>query len=68
MERRFTQPKSPKDLLAEEARLLREEAKLLPPGAVRDATIRAARHAEIRAYMSEGPQSLGPQPSKEGLQ
>ena len=37
---------SPNERLADEAKLLREEAQLLPPGPVRDATIRAARKAE----------------------
>ena len=49
----FSQPETTKEHLIDQARLLLEEAKLLPPGAVRDATIRAARQAEIGAYMSE---------------
>jgi hypothetical protein len=59
MERRFAQLKSCEKGLADEAKLLREEAKLLPPGAVRDATIRAARQAK---NMSDWLRSPGLQP------
>jgi hypothetical protein len=38
---------------------LREEAKLLPPGAVRDATIRAARQADTAAHLNEWANSPG---------
>ena len=38
--------------LAEEAHCLREQAKLLPPGAVREATIRKARQAETGSHLS----------------
>ena len=38
--------------LADRAKLLREEAKLLPPGLVRDAAIREARQAETASHMS----------------
>jgi hypothetical protein len=58
----FSQPQSPKERLADEARMLREEAKLLPPGSVRDAAIRAARQADIGAHMSEWLNSPGLQP------
>ena len=40
--------------LADEARRLREEAELLPPGAVREAALRRARQAETGLHMSEG--------------
>jgi hypothetical protein len=54
MERQLSTQTSPlEERLADRAKLLREEANLLPPGVVRDATIRAARHAEIGAHMSE---------------
>jgi hypothetical protein len=39
--------------LADEARRLREEAELLPPGAVREAALRRARQAETGLHMSE---------------
>jgi hypothetical protein len=39
--------------LAEKAKLLREEAKLCPPGAVREAMIRKARQCEIGSDMTE---------------
>ena len=44
--RRFRQTESPESRLAEEAKRLREEAKLLPSGALRDELIRKARQAE----------------------
>ena len=63
MERhRFTQSKSFEVRLADEAKLLREEAKLLPPGAVRDATIRAARQAETGSHINEWLRSPGLRP------
>ena len=51
--RHFKQPKTLEDRLADDAKRLREQAKLLPPGAVRDATLRKARQAETGAHMSE---------------
>jgi hypothetical protein len=62
MERHFTQLNSLEERLADEAKLLREEAKLLPPGAVRDATIRAARQAATGSHMSEWLRSPGLRP------
>lgn len=59
MDRYFTYPESVEDRLADEAKLLREEAKLLPPGAVRDATIRAARQADTAAHLNEWANSPG---------
>jgi hypothetical protein len=44
--RRFRESLSLEEQFAEEAKLLREEAKLLPPGAVREAAIRKSRRAE----------------------
>ena len=58
----FSQSETPKERLIDQAKMLLEEAKLLPPGAVRDATIRAARQAEIGAHMSEWLRSPGLQP------
>lgn len=60
----FKQLETLEERLADEARRLREEARLLPPGAVRDATIRAARQAETGSHMSEWLRSPGLQPPK----
>jgi hypothetical protein len=62
--RRVKQIKSLEERLADEARQLRAEAKLLPAGAVRDAAIRRARQAEIASHMSEWLRSPGLQPPK----
>ena len=45
--------------LVEEAKLLREEAKLLPSGVVRDATIRAARWAIVALHLNDWANSSG---------
>jgi hypothetical protein len=58
----FYNPKSLAERLADEARMLREEAKLLPTGAVRDATIRAARRADTAAHVDDWASSPGLQP------
>jgi hypothetical protein len=50
--------------LAAEAIQLREQAKLLPPGATRDAVIRKARQAETGSHVSEWLRSPGLQPLK----
>lgn len=60
--RRFKQSQSLEERLAEEARRLRDEAGLLPPGAVRDAMIRKARQAETGSHMSEWLRSPGLRP------
>ena len=60
--RRFKQTVSLEERLAEEAKRLRAEAKLLPPGAARDALIRRARQAEIGSQMSEWLRSPGLRP------
>ena len=39
--------------LAQEAQRLREEAKLLPPGIVREDTLRKARQCETGSHISE---------------
>jgi hypothetical protein len=57
--RRLKQLKSFEERLAEDAKRLREEAKLLPPGAMRDATLRKARQAETGSRMSEWLSSPG---------
>jgi hypothetical protein len=51
--RRFKHAQSLEGRLSEEAKRLRAEAKLLPPGAERDALIRKARQAEIASHMNE---------------
>ena len=48
--------------LAEEAKRLREEAKLLPPGAPREELIRKARQAEIGSHLTEWLTSPGLRP------
>ena len=62
--RRFKQPKSLKERLIEKAKICREEAKSLQPGALRDALLRKARQSETAAHMDEWLRSPGPQPSK----
>ena len=60
--RHFNQTQSLEERLAEEAKRLRAEAKLLPPGARRDEMIRKARQAETGSHISEWLQSPGLQP------
>ena len=51
--RRFRQSESLEERLAEEAKRPRAEAKLLPPGGVRDEMMRKARLAETGSHMTE---------------
>lgn len=51
--RRFKQVHSLEARLAEEARRLREQARLLPPGAIREELMRKARQAETGSHMTE---------------
>jgi hypothetical protein len=60
--RRFKQTQSLEERLAKEAKRLRAEAKLLPPGAARDELIRRARQAETGSHMSEWLRSPGLRP------
>ena len=60
--RRFKQTQSLEVRLAEEAKRLRREAKLLPPGAKRDEMIRKARQAETATHMNEWLTSPGLRP------
>jgi len=60
--RRFAQTTSLEDRLAEQARLLREEAELLPHGPVRDAAMRRARQAETGSHINQWLRSPGLQP------
>ena len=62
--RRFRQSQSLEERLAEQAVRLRDEAKLLPPGAERDDMIRKARQAETGSHMSEWLRSPGLQPPR----
>ena len=62
--RRFKQTVSLEERLAQEAKRLRDEARLLPPGAEREALLRRARQAETGSHMSEWLSSPGLQPPK----
>ena len=62
--RRFKQVKSLEERLAEEAKRLREEARLLPPGAVREQVLRKASQAETALHVSEWLSSPGLQAPK----
>lgn len=62
--RRFKQAETLEQRLAEEAKRLRDEARLLPPGATRNEVIRKARQAEIGAHISEWLRSPGLQAPK----
>jgi hypothetical protein len=60
--RRFKQTQSLEARLAEEAKRLRREAKLLPAGAKRDEMIRKARQAETASHMNDWLTSSGLRP------
>ena len=60
--RRFKQTISLETRLSEEAKRLRDEAKLVPPGALREELIRKARHAEAASHMNEWLTSPGLRP------
>ncbi len=51
--RRVKHLQSLEERLTEEARELRERARLLPPGIEREALLRKARHDEAAAHMTE---------------
>ena len=65
MRRRFKQTQSLEARLSEEAKRLREQAKLLPHGAERDELIRKARQAETAARMNGWLTSPELQPPKQ---
>jgi hypothetical protein len=66
MQYRHSNPtKSLETRLAEEAKRLREEAKLLPPGAPREELLRKARQCETGSHVSEWLASPGLQPPKQ---
>jgi hypothetical protein len=56
--RRFKQTDLLEDRLAEEAKRLQKEAKLLPPGALREEVLRKARQAETGAAAPVGGLSI----------
>ena len=62
LEKRLSELTSLEERLSEEAKRLREEAKLLPPGAKRDELIRKARQADTGSHMSEWLRSPGLRP------
>jgi hypothetical protein len=62
--RRFKQTRTLEERLSEEAKRLREEVKLFPPGAQRETLLRKARQAETGSHMSEWLSSPGLQPPK----
>jgi hypothetical protein len=62
LEKRLSELNSLEERLSEEAKRLREEAKLLPPGAKRDELIRKARQADTGSHMSEWLHSPGLRP------
>jgi hypothetical protein len=57
--RRFNQTRSLKERLSEEAERLREDAKSLPPGIVRDMLLRKARQCETASHAIEWLSSPG---------
>jgi hypothetical protein len=59
---RFKRTQSLEERLAKEAKRLREEARLLPPGALREELIRKARQAEIASHLNEWLTSPGLRP------
>ncbi|MBT1516821.1 hypothetical protein KIP88_41175 [Bradyrhizobium sp. SRL28] len=62
--RRFKQTKSLKERLVEEAQKLRDQAKLLPYGPVREAVLKKARRIEAAAHMDDWLNSPGLRPPK----
>jgi hypothetical protein len=63
--RHLNQTQSLDERLSEEAKRLRDEAKLLPPGATREELLRKARQAETGSHMSEWLRSPELQPPKQ---
>jgi hypothetical protein len=64
LEGRVKQIQYLEERLAEEAKRLRKEAELLPPGAVRDAVLRKASQSETGSHMTEWLTWPGLQPPK----
>jgi hypothetical protein len=64
LRRRFKQAKSLKQRLLDRVRSLRDEARLLPPGAHREGLLRQALEADTAAHMDEWLRSPGLEPPK----
>ncbi len=62
--RRFKQTKSLKERLLAEAKNLREEAKMLSHGPLRDGALKKARQTEAAAHMDDWLNSPGLRPPK----
>ena len=62
--RRFKQTKSLKDRLLQQAQSLRNEAKNLPFGKIRERTLRRARQAIVAAHLDDWLRSPGLRPPK----
>lgn len=62
LRRRFRQVETLEQRLTTEASRLREQAKLLGPGLLRETLLRKARQTEMAARMSDCLQSLGLRP------
>jgi hypothetical protein len=60
--RRIKQTQSLEERLADEAKLLRETAKSIPPGAERDRLLRKARQDETALHLTEWLSSPGLRP------
>jgi cell division protein FtsB len=63
--RRFKQTSSLEESLAEQAKQLREQARMLPPGPVRDAVEKRARQADTAVRVNAWLMSPGLQPPRE---
>ena len=58
------QTRALEEYFADEAKRLREQAKLLPPGRLREAVLRKARQAETGARVGHWLRSRGLQPPR----
>jgi hypothetical protein len=63
--RRFKQIQSHQERLIEEAKRFFDEARLLPPGIMRNATLKKARQAEAAAHIDDWLHSPGLRPPTE---
>jgi hypothetical protein len=64
LHRRFKQIQFLEAYLSEEAKRLGDEAKLLPPGALREELIRKARQADTACHLEDWANSPGLQPPR----
>jgi hypothetical protein len=62
--RRFKQSQTLQERLQQEALRLREQAKLLGPGALRESLLRKARQTDTAAHMDQWLRSPGLRPPK----